>query len=314
MVGEMIGPHHDLGRVDDPGGAHLLQRSKGNRSGDVVGQHDIATGHHDVPRPHFVGVAMREQDLLSERVAQDGCILTYATLSAGSRLAAMRVAVAQTEPRLGARERNLEACTARLEEAAKAGAELLVLPECAISGYMFNSAEEALPFADEIPGPSTELLQRECSRLGMHVVCGLLERDGEVLHNAAVLMGPDGLIGTYRKTPLPFLGVDRFVVAGDELPVWDTALGPDRHRDLLRPPLPGGDTHARPGWCGCGRAPDQLPPRRAAPDRVHHAHPGGGEPPLSAERKSHRHGAVGRVLRLEPDRRCIRRALGRSGS
>ncbi len=137
----------------------------------------------------------------------------------------MRVAVAQTEPRLGERERNLEACVARLEEAAGAGAELLVLPECAISGYMFNSAEDALPFADEIPGPLTERLQRECSRLGMHVVCGLLERAGDVLHNAAVLVGPDGLLGTYRKTHLPFLGVDRFVVAGDELPVWDTTLG-----------------------------------------------------------------------------------------
>jgi len=137
----------------------------------------------------------------------------------------MRVAVAQMEPILAEKERNLGACVARLEEAAAAGAELLVLPECAIPGYMFESAEEALPFAEEIPGPSVETLARECERLGMHVVCGLLERDGDVLHNAAVLVGPEGLIGTYRKTHLPFLGVDRFVVPGDELPVYDTPLG-----------------------------------------------------------------------------------------
>jgi predicted amidohydrolase len=137
----------------------------------------------------------------------------------------VRVAVAQTEPRLGETERNLEACLARLQEAARAGAKLLVLPECAIPGYMFDSAEEALPLAQEIPGPSTELLERECSRLDMHVVCGLLERDGDVLHNAAVLVGPEGLIGTYRKTHLPFLGVDRFVAPGAELPVWETPLG-----------------------------------------------------------------------------------------
>jgi predicted amidohydrolase len=137
----------------------------------------------------------------------------------------MRVAVAQIEPILAEKERNLDACVARLEEAAAAGAELLVLPECAIPGYMFESAEEALPFAEEIPGPSADVLARECRRLGMHVVCGLLERDGDTLHNAAVLVGPEGLIGTYRKTHLPFLGVDRFVVPGDELTVYDTPLG-----------------------------------------------------------------------------------------
>jgi predicted amidohydrolase len=137
----------------------------------------------------------------------------------------MRVAVAQTEPRLGEKERNLELCLARLEEATAAGAHLLVLPECAIPGYMFNSAEEALLHAEEVPGPSTQALEQECERLGAHVVCGLLERDGDVLRNAAVLVGPDGLVGTYRKTHLPFLGVDRFVVPGDELPVFDTPLG-----------------------------------------------------------------------------------------
>lgn len=151
--------------------------------------------------------------------------MPWYTDSVGSTLARMRVAVAQLEPRLGEKERNLEACGARLEEAAAQGAKLLVLPECAIPGYMFDSAQEALPFAEEIPGPSTEALERECRRLDMHVVCGLLERDGDALHNAAVLVGPGGLIGTYRKTHLPFLGVDRFAVPGDELPVYETPLG-----------------------------------------------------------------------------------------
>jgi predicted amidohydrolase len=137
----------------------------------------------------------------------------------------LRVAVAQTEPKIGEKERNLEMCLARLEEAAAAGAQLLVLPECAIPGYMFDSAEEALPFAEEIPGPSTAALEQACRRLDVYAVCGLLERDGDRLRNAAVFVGPDGLIGTYWKTHLPFLGVDRFVVPGDELSVWDTPLG-----------------------------------------------------------------------------------------
>jgi predicted amidohydrolase len=138
----------------------------------------------------------------------------------------MLVAVAQIEPKLGEKERNLEVCLVRMEEAAAAGARLIVLPECAIPGYMFSSADEALPYAEEIPGPSTALLEREACRLGLHVVCGLIERDGDALRNAAVLVSPDdGLLGTYRKTHLPYLGVDRFVVPGDELPVWETPLG-----------------------------------------------------------------------------------------
>jgi 5-aminopentanamidase len=137
----------------------------------------------------------------------------------------MRVAVGQIEPKLGQVERNLETCLARLDEAVAAGAELLVLPECAIPGYVFDSPDEAMPFAEEIPGPSTEVLADACRRHGAHVVCGMLERDGDLLRNAAVLVGPDGLIGTYRKTHLPFLGVDRFATPGDELPVYDTPLG-----------------------------------------------------------------------------------------
>lgn len=139
--------------------------------------------------------------------------------------APMRVAVAQIEPKLAEKERNLDLCLARLEEAAAQGAELLVLPECAIPGYVYESADEALPYAEEIPGPSTAALEDACRRLDAHVVCGLLEQDGDTIHNAAVLVGPDGLVGSYRKSHLPFLGVDRYVSAGDELPVFDTPIG-----------------------------------------------------------------------------------------
>jgi predicted amidohydrolase len=137
----------------------------------------------------------------------------------------MRVAVAQVEPKLGEKEHNLAMCFARLEEAAAQGVELAVFPECAIPGYMWDSAEEALPYAEEIPGPTTEAFERECARLNIHAITGLLEREGDTLFNAAILVGPDGLVGSYRKTHLPFLGVDRFVTPGDEFKVFDTALG-----------------------------------------------------------------------------------------
>jgi predicted amidohydrolase len=137
----------------------------------------------------------------------------------------VRVAVAQIEPKLGERERNLEACLQRLEESVATGAQLLVLPECAIPGYMFDSLEEGLSYAEEVPGPTTEAFERACERLDAYVICGMLQRDGDLLRNAAVFVGPEGLIGTYWKTHLPFLGVDRFVTPGDELTVYDTPLG-----------------------------------------------------------------------------------------
>lgn len=127
----------------------------------------------------------------------------------------MLVAVAQTEPSLGEIDRNLETIVARLEDAAEAGARLLVLPECAVTGYVFESYEEALQSAQEVPGNAVSAIEDACDRLGIHAVCGLLAREGDILRNRAVLVGPDGLIGFYDKSHLPFLGVDRFVVAGD---------------------------------------------------------------------------------------------------
>jgi 5-aminopentanamidase len=138
----------------------------------------------------------------------------------------MLVGVAQIEPRLGEAERNRESCLSCLEEAAARGCELLVLPECAVSGYMFESPEEAARYAEEPSGPTTEALSQACRRLGLHCVCGLLERDGGSLRNAAVLVGPSGVVGRYRKSHLPYLGVDRFVVPGDEpYEVFETPLG-----------------------------------------------------------------------------------------
>ena len=137
----------------------------------------------------------------------------------------MLVGVAQIEPKLGERERNLEMCLGRLEEAAADGCSLLVLPECSSAGYVFDSFEEALPHAEEIPGPFTQRLEEGCRRLRVHCVAGMLERDGDHLRNTAILVGPDGLVGRYRKSHLPFLGVDRFVAAGDEVDVFETPLG-----------------------------------------------------------------------------------------
>jgi len=90
-----------------------------------------------------------------------------------------------------------------------------VFPECALTGYVFDSRAEALAHAETIPGPATDVLSGACRSLGLWTVVGMLERHGDRLFNAAVLLGPDGLKATYRKIHLPYLGVDRFTTPGD---------------------------------------------------------------------------------------------------
>ncbi len=127
----------------------------------------------------------------------------------------VRVAAVQMEPRIGEVDANLRAILTRFREATAAGAKLVVFPECALTGYGFESRDEALPFAETILGPSTREAVAVCSETGAFLIYGLLERDGDRLFNVTVLVGPQGLIGTYRKVHLPFLGVDRFVDPGD---------------------------------------------------------------------------------------------------
>jgi predicted amidohydrolase len=138
----------------------------------------------------------------------------------------VRAAVVQSDPRLGDVAGNLAACIERLEAAASDGCELVVFPECALTGYMLDSDEEARRLAEPIPGSSTAALERACARTGVHCVIGLLEADGDLLRNTAVLLGPDGLIGRYRKSHIACIGLDRFTVPGDEpYVVHDTPIG-----------------------------------------------------------------------------------------
>lgn len=142
----------------------------------------------------------------------------------GSR-ASMRASVIQTDPQPGNVERNLADCLAILEREAAAGTQLLVFPECALSGYMLDEPT-AQACAEPIPGPSTDALARACARTGVHCVIGVLERDGDLLRNTAMLVGPDGLVGRYRKTHIACIGADRFTVPGDDpYEVFDTPLG-----------------------------------------------------------------------------------------
>lgn len=138
----------------------------------------------------------------------------------------MKVAGAQINPRLLEKERNLERCLDGIRVASKVGAKLVVFPECALTGYCFSSRDEALAMAETVPGWSTRTIEALCKELDIYVVVGLLEKSRNKLYNAAAFLGPEGLVGKYRKAHLPYLGVDRFVDHGDKpFRVYDTPLG-----------------------------------------------------------------------------------------
>ena len=127
----------------------------------------------------------------------------------------VKIAAVQMDPKLMKNSENLDKMLRQTRAAASEGAELIVFPECALTGYVFSSREEALPFMETVPGPATGKVAALCHELGVHVVIGLLEKDGKKCFNVAVLIGPQGLVGKYRKNHLPFLGIDRFLDPGD---------------------------------------------------------------------------------------------------
>lgn len=130
----------------------------------------------------------------------------------------IKIAGAQIDVVFGDCKKNLARIGTALRETAKQGARLTAFPECALPGYCFESLEEARPHAEPISGPSTQRLAELCRELDVFAVVGLLEADGDRIFNAAALIGPGGVIGSYRKLHLPYLGVDMFTTRGDRPP------------------------------------------------------------------------------------------------
>ncbi len=116
---------------------------------------------------------------------------------------------------LGNCEQNLQAMLAHLETAADRGAELVIFPECALTGYGFDSRESAITCAEPLDGPASQQMISACQKLNVNCIYGFLEKADERIFNCAVMVGPEGILGSYRKIHLPFVGVDRFVDFGD---------------------------------------------------------------------------------------------------
>lgn len=132
-----------------------------------------------------------------------------------------QVSVIQFQPVLGEPQVNVAALGPLFNDTA--GTDLVVLPELANSGYNFDSKEEALEFS-EIIGKhgllQDFLIEMACLRK-VHIVAGICEREGSKLYNTAILVGPTGVLGKYRKIHLFMNEKDIFQVGNAGLPVFD---------------------------------------------------------------------------------------------
>jgi predicted amidohydrolase len=121
-----------------------------------------------------------------------------------------------------------------MDEAAAAGAELVVFPEISLQGYPPDFANfyperirAAFDNAESVPdGPHVQAMAEHAQGLGLYVIYGLNEKGTSpgVIYNTAVLTGPDGYVGKYRKV---HVGITEQLTwrKGNDWPVFDTAIG-----------------------------------------------------------------------------------------
>jgi len=122
-----------------------------------------------------------------------------------------------------------------INEAASKGARLVVFPEQSLQGCLYDGSAmdlDAVRYqhdnAEIVPeGESTQILIRQAKEKNINIIWGMTEKDNkcsDVLYNSAVLAGPEGYIGTYRKLHLPGDEM-HFYFPGDEWPVFKTSIG-----------------------------------------------------------------------------------------
>lgn len=109
-----------------------------------------------------------------------------------SHIRTIRVAAAQMRAENGRRDANLMKAAALAEQAAKAGAQLIVLPEAAAAGYTLD--RRMWDWAEPASGPTEKWLTELSKRLGVYLGIGLFEADGADFYNTYVLAGPDGTV------------------------------------------------------------------------------------------------------------------------
>lgn len=137
----------------------------------------------------------------------------------------IRAGFFQFNPEFGNKAGNLKKVAASLANLTDS-IHLLVLPEFFATGYQFMSREEVDALSEKIPeGETTQVLTSIAQEKTLYIIAGLPEQSNRKYFNSAVLIGPDGYIGTYRKTHLFFEEKKCFTPGDTGFQVWSTEIG-----------------------------------------------------------------------------------------
>lgn len=131
----------------------------------------------------------------------------------------LRLAVGQTEPRVGNHHWNIEQIQHALDQADDEYVDILVLPELSNSGYSFDSIEEALNSSELVPEGKVSRILLEWSHDGRMVVAGICEKTDEGLFNSAAVFINGEHAVTYRKIHLFYRESEWFHSGNAEPPV-----------------------------------------------------------------------------------------------
>ena len=152
--------------------------------------------------------------------------LTSNYIQAGGLLPFKAAALA-FNPQMMQFDSNVRGAAKAAEMTSEEGAKLIVMPETAISGYMYDNLDEIKPYLDTIPGKTTAALSEVTKKYHNYIAIGIAEYEPEtgLAYNAAALVGPEGYIGKYRKTGLNAQDTRMFTGGNLGFPVFKTELG-----------------------------------------------------------------------------------------
>ena len=172
----------------------------------------------------------RHQKIMKTWVAIPLLLIAHAAGGVESATGTVRVAAIQCPSVMGKTQDNVRNLTNLVRQAAARGARIVVLPECAVQGYLdptdwtawslSDSAAMAVSkVAEPVPGPSTTLFARLAGELNIYLCVGLIEAASNGFFNAQVLLSPTGtIVAHHRKQALWTPGDSTWCTPGD-LPV-----------------------------------------------------------------------------------------------
>lgn len=105
--------------------------------------------------------------------------------------------------------------------------ELMVLPEWALQWQAVESGGcSPIDLAVLVPGAETDVFADLARKHHVHIVLPVIERTHEgAIHNSAILIGPDRIVGTYHKMHLALNEGEQGILPGNSMPVFRTPIG-----------------------------------------------------------------------------------------